>query len=328
MSTSVTDSALEIIRLENVVPEQVQWLWPGRFPLGKISLVIGDPGANKSMLLLDMAARISRGLPWPDRPNEPQPIGGTVIISSEDGVADTISARLSAANADRTKIVCVRGKKRTLNLESDLVDLGNAIDQVNNCRLLVLDPLDAYLGRTDSHKNAPLRSILTPMSALAEEKRVSIIGIGHLNKRECLGIYRSQGSIGYVAQARAVHLVAKYQEQDKRVLLPMKMNLCREPDGLVFYVDDQNGLPAIRWSDEQVTISPDELLAQPANSIKRAPARQDAKDFLAKVLTDAPVHASVVLERAKEAGISSSTLYRARDDLKVKTDHHNFWSLA
>jgi hypothetical protein len=108
----------------------------------------------------------------------------------------------------------------------------------------------------------------------------------------------------------------------------MKMNLCREPDGLVFHVDDRNGLPAIRWSDEPITISPDDLLAQPASAIKRAPARQDAKDFLVKALADAPVHASIVLGRASEAGISSSTLYRARDDLKVKTDDHNFWSLA
>ena len=231
-------NGLEIIRLENVVPQKVDWLWPSRFPLGKLSLLIGDPGVNKSVLTLDMAARISTGAPWPDQ-TEPQQIGGSVIISSEDGLHDTIVPRLLAAGADVHRIVCVRGKSRTMNLESDIGELASAIDQVDNCRLLVLDPLDAYLGRTDTHKNSQLRSILTPLAALAEQKRIAIIGIGHLNKRECLAIYRSQGSVAYVAQARAVHLVARYEEQDKRVLLPMKMNLCREPVGLVFCVDDR-----------------------------------------------------------------------------------------
>src|SRR5690606_9804699 len=88
-------------------PEPVSWLWPGRFALGKLSLLVGDPGLGKSFLTLDAAARVSRGAPWPDAPGVPTTAGGVVLLSAEDAIADTIRPRLDAARADVSRIAAL-----------------------------------------------------------------------------------------------------------------------------------------------------------------------------------------------------------------------------
>ena len=80
----------------SIRPIAIEWLWEGRFALGKVSLIAGDPGGGKSQLTLDMAARCTRGLPWPVD-NMPAPFGTVVVISAEDDAADTIIPRLMAA---------------------------------------------------------------------------------------------------------------------------------------------------------------------------------------------------------------------------------------
>ena len=54
--------------MSDVAPEQVEWLWRERIAIGKLTLLVGDPGQGKSFLTLDIAARVSRGAPWPDTP--------------------------------------------------------------------------------------------------------------------------------------------------------------------------------------------------------------------------------------------------------------------
>jgi hypothetical protein len=83
--------------LSTVKPERVDWLWPGRIPFAKLTIVDGDPGLGKSVLSLDLAARVTRGLPMPfeDRePGEEREPAGVVLLSAEDGLADTIRPRL------------------------------------------------------------------------------------------------------------------------------------------------------------------------------------------------------------------------------------------
>jgi hypothetical protein len=74
--------------LSEVEPESVEWLWPGRVPLGKLTVLDGDPGLGKSAMTLDIAARLSAGLELPDGERcEP---AGVVLMSAEDGLGDTI----------------------------------------------------------------------------------------------------------------------------------------------------------------------------------------------------------------------------------------------
>ena len=111
--------------MDSVVMEPIEWLWPGRIAIGKVTVLAGDGGLGKSTVLFDLAARLSRGDHWPVSP-ERAPVRSSVILSSEDDAADTIKPRLAAAGADMTKIHVVdmvrdrRGGRRMFSLQADL----------------------------------------------------------------------------------------------------------------------------------------------------------------------------------------------------------------
>ena len=147
--------------LSEVEPERVEGLWPGRLPLGKLAVLDGDPGLGKSAVTLDLAARVSVGLELPD--GEPCAPAGIVLLSAEDGLADTIRPRLDAAGADTDKIVALStvgaGTKaeRLISLTQDLNAIERAIRRVG-AALVVVDPLMAFLPeKTDSYKDQAVR---------------------------------------------------------------------------------------------------------------------------------------------------------------------------
>jgi hypothetical protein len=168
-ATGTRASRAEIVNLAEVTPERVAWLWPGRIAIGKLTALVGDPGLGKSTLALDLAARVSTGAPMPD--DSPGVAGGVVILSAEDGLADTIRPRLGAAGADLSRVVALtgardsRGALRFPSLD-DLPAIGEAIARLD-ARLLVIDPLMALLpGRADSHRDQDVRSVLAPLAQL------------------------------------------------------------------------------------------------------------------------------------------------------------------
>jgi RecA-family ATPase len=147
--------------LSEVEPEQVEWLWPGRLPLGKFAVLDEDPGLGKSVVTLDLAARVSAGLELPDG----QPCGspGVVLLSAEDGLRDTIRPRLDAAGADPERIFGVstvveaKGGERMISLTKDLSVIERAIEHVG-AGLVIVDPLTAFLSeKTDSYKDQDMR---------------------------------------------------------------------------------------------------------------------------------------------------------------------------
>jgi len=155
--------------LADVTPRPVEWLWPARIALGKLTLIVGDPGLGKSFITLDLAGRVSRGTAWPDNPQARRDPGGVVLLSAEDDLADTIRPRLDAAGADVRRIAAITTVKRfdpatgkdkfePFNLTAHLLALEQTIEQVGSCRLVIIDPISAYLGGTDSHKNADVRT--------------------------------------------------------------------------------------------------------------------------------------------------------------------------
>ncbi len=167
--------------MADVAPQPVRWLWRERFAIGKLAMVSGDGGLGKSFMTLDWAARVSRGTVWPD--GSPNDQGGVLLVSCEDDAADTVRPRLDAADADVANIFHV-----------DEIDLTNipalkaAIMRVPNCRLCVIDPVSAYLGKTDSHSNAEVRAFLKPLGLLAAELGVAIVCVNHLSQGRRLGV--------------------------------------------------------------------------------------------------------------------------------------------
>ena len=154
-------------------PEPLKWLWPGRVPLEKLTLVAGDPGLGKSFLTLDMAARVSTGSGWPDDFASGQPDGSVVILNAEDDLEDTIRVRLDRAGANVKRIIAFEGMRTTdpddgtsgrheFSLRHGIEALASEIGSLGDCRLVIIDPISAYCGTTDTHKNSDVRGCCLP----------------------------------------------------------------------------------------------------------------------------------------------------------------------
>ena len=322
------DDGARWVCLAAVPPERVTWLWPERIPRGKVSLFIGDPGQGKSSVLIDLTARISTGSLWPD--GTPAPQGNVIILTAEDGLADTVRPRLDAAGGDPGRVhalEAMRGKRgqRTFDLTRDLPALEAKIVK-EQAVLVVIDPLSAYLGnKTDSHRDVELRGALAPLAALAEQTDVAIVGSMHLTKnRQMRAIYRAQGNIAFVAAARAVFAVtADPADPERRLLLPVKTNLARKPQGLAYRLVEAGDVARVEWDDEPVDVDVESALMGLA-AVPVQSERDEAKTLLRTVLANGPMLANTVMERARAAGIAERTLNRAKADLGVASEKQGF----
>ena len=307
------------VLLSEVECERVAWLWPGRIPLGKITVLDGDPGLGKSTLALDLAARVTRGGLMPD--GSPGVDGGVVILTAEDGLGDTVRPRLEAAGGDPTRVVALQtvgtgDNERAVSLEN-LQALEQAIRRVG-AKLVIVDPVMAFLGtQTDSHRDQDIRRCLAPLARLAETSGAAFLIIRHLNKASGGNpIYRGGGSIGIIGAARSGLLVSKDPDEEaRRVLASTKSNLSRPPESLSFELEDRAGAVRVKWLGASKH-SASSLLAESDNEQDRA-AVDEAKDFLRDALAGGPQPAKDVQRGAREAGISDATLRRAKSALHV-----------
>ena len=222
-----------LIRVSDVQPERVSWLWPGYIPAGKITLLDGDPGLGKSNLTLDLAARVTRGNAMPDgSQGDIMGPADVILLSAEDGIADTIRPRLEAAGADLTRVHVLESFPDAEGLETlpEIPDDLNRIERIVDARqaaLIVIDPLMAYLSAgTNSFRDQDVRRALAPVKLLAERTGASVLVVRHLNKSATGSpIYRGGGSIGIIGAARAGLLVGTDPDDEtgvRRVLATTK----------------------------------------------------------------------------------------------------------
>ena len=323
-------------RISDVTAQPIRWLWPGRIASGKCTVIAGNPGLGKSQLTLAMAAHTTRGTSWPDgtacRP------GNVVILSAEDDAADTMRPRLEAAGArlDRVFILdaAVEGysgdgtvSRRAVSLQTDIANLGRMLDEIGNVALVIIDPVTAYLGGTDSHKNAEVRALLAPLGEMAAAHGVAIVCVSHLNKAGSTdALLRVSGSLAFVAAARAAWLVGKDPDDEaRRLFLPLKNNLGADDTGLAFRVEGVT-VPSsagaietsrIAWQAGVVTTKANELMT--GNGDDERGALDEAKDFLAELLSDGPVPAKRVQTEARDTALSWRTINRAKVALGVQS---------
>jgi hypothetical protein len=277
----------------------------------------GDPGLGKSFVTLDMAARVSKGDAWPDAPLLRQTPGGVLLFNAEDDLADTIAPRLDKAGADGKRIVAVEGvsflgKRRHFSLEVDLPRMEEVLTGHPGTRLVVIDPIAAYCGKVDSHKNTDVRGLLAPLAEMASRHRVAVVTVTHLSKSGgTKAVYRAMGSLAFAAAARAVWAIVKdTNEPERRLFLPAKLNLARDPDGLAYRIDDGR----VAWEYEPVKMHADEAIAaevKEGESGERGSARRDAEIWLRERLASGPVPTSQVIADAAEQDIAEKTLRRA-----------------
>ena len=179
-------------RILDIEAKPIRWLWSGRIARGKVSMVAGNPGLGKSQLTLSLAAIVSVGCQWPvDRTRCER--GAAIILSAEDDPEDTIRPRLEAAGADLSRVYildavrCTTPKgepaQRAFNLAIDLSRLGALLCELRDVALVIIDPVSAYLGNADSHVNAEVRALMSPLGALAAEHGTAIVCVSHMNKK-------------------------------------------------------------------------------------------------------------------------------------------------
>ena len=164
---------MRIQRASEVKIRPIKWLWTGVLAAGKLIIIAGDPGLGKSQVSLFICATVTTGGIWPVS-GETCEKGNVLILSAEDGADDTIVPRLKALNAELERIHIVHavplgeGKERAFDITRDLERLKREIECIGNVRLIVIDPLSAYLGKTNSHQNAEVRAALTPVVEFAD----------------------------------------------------------------------------------------------------------------------------------------------------------------
>lgn len=321
--------AVTMICAETVEPERVSWLWPGRIAQGKIAILEGDPGLGKSTMLLDLAARLSRGDTMPDGTPIERP-GASLILSAEDGIADTIVPRLMAAGADLARIhilegiPCNDGSTRPLTLPTDFTALQTAIE-TSGAELVIIDPLAAFLSQNvDSHRDQDVRRVLHQLKQLAEETGAAVLICRHLTKAGGVGnpLYRGGGSIGIIGAARVAMMVARDPDDPDsgRVIVAVsKSNLEHIPLALCYTLtgDSTLGCARIEWQGTTRHTARD-LVAMPTEGSGKGSALKEAMDFLREELADGPKLATEVKEAAEAAGVSTATLRRAKEALEIK----------
>ena len=245
--------------LSDIKSEKLHWLWEKRIPRGKLTILDGDPGLGKSLLTLDLAARITTGRPMPD--GTPGVQGNVVLIALEDGAADTIKPRIEAAGGDPSRIRLLDTVHSTsrktgetswspFNLSEHFITLVDTTYQTLPI-LVILDPLMAILGsRISASYDQQVREHLSYLALMADRAGCAVLIVRHLNKGSSENpLYRGGGSIGIIATARTGLLVARHpSDENKRLLVSIKNNLSEKADNLTYQViANADGIPSIQW---------------------------------------------------------------------------------
>jgi len=328
-----------LVRLSDVLPEKVSWLWKGLIPLGKLSLLDGDPGLGKSTVTYDIAARVTRGLPMPDgTASDLDSPAGIILLAAEDGLADTIVPRLLAADGDTSRVYAIEvmgtGEKERMPTLADYKKLEETII-ATGAKFVIVDPLMAYLpATTNAHRDQDIRRVLTPLKEVAERTGAAILVVRHLNKGMSTNVlYRGGGSIGIIGAVRSGLIVAPDPQDEtgtQRILAVQKMNIAAHAGSLAFRVEDNGaGDARIAWLGPS-----NQTAASLFAPIEDTGGGQmgEAKAFLREALSDGPVAANEVKQLAMMSGVSGRTLERAKKVLGVISIKQGFdggfvWSL-
>lgn len=313
-----------IVTFADVEIQEIKWLWWPYVPLGKLTVLEGDPGDGKTTIGLTLAASISRGwgLPQQDgRPGESREPAHSLYMTAEDGLGDTLRPRLEAAGADLTRVHALTGWTEIVDGETieGAVFLGN-VDLLRQTfqrvqpRLVVIDPLQGFLGAdVDMHRANEVRPILTALSRLAEQHECAVIAIRHLGKSfKGRAIYSGLGSIDFAAAARSILLVGQHQGQ--RLMAHVKSSLAPNGKTLKYVLRDGT----LDWAGTS-DVNPDDMLVTVRNA-SDATREDEARDFLTDMLSDGPQPVRELRRLARDAGIASRTLDRAKQALGI-TSH-------
>lgn len=302
---------------------RVDWLWFPYIPFGKLTMVQGDPGCGKSTMMIDVVSALSSGHPLPDGHSFDKPVH-VIYQCSEDGISDTIKPRLMAAGADCNNVAFIYEENSCLTLSDD--SIREAIEEYN-ARLLVLDPVQAYIGDTSMSSASSMRRVLKQLSVWANEYNCAIVLISHLNKSQnTKDLYRGLESIDLIATSRSVIEVSRYNESpDISMLRHIKSSISARGSDLYFQISP---LGNIQWIDSREIAELDEDCELSGNV--KISKQEQAAILLKDLLADAPVRSLDALEYFENADISERTVMAAKKLLGIRSFRKKgiwFWEL-
>ncbi|MGA9994659.1 MAG: AAA family ATPase [Pyrinomonadaceae bacterium] len=305
------ETALSVVRMADVEAQPVSWLWLPYIALGKLTILEGDPGLGKSWLTCAIAAAVScgRGLPGAE-PCEPSNV---LMLSAEDGLADTLRPRLDAVGANVSRVFALAepltfDTPGLIRLEASIIE--------HQPKLVIIDPLFAFTGgKVDIHRANECRAISAPLAAIAERQGCAIVAVRHLGKSRGGGhaLNAGIGSVDFAAAARSVLLVGvDPDEPHKRAIVQIKNNLAPHGEAIGYTLEDSQ----FYWTGSS-TLTAGRILSLPSDEEERG-ARSEAEDFLRDALSDGPRASKEIKTEARQAGISEITLRRAKDKLGIR----------
>jgi putative DNA primase/helicase len=218
------------------------------------------------------------------------------------------------------------------DLGRDLSHLTSIVETMRDCRLVVIDPISAYLGKTGENFNAEVRALMGPLADLASRNHLAVVAVTHLRKGEGAAIYRAMGSLAFVAAARSAWMITKDPSQPgRRLFLPMKNNLGNDAVGMAYTIEPRagGGGAVVHWSDEEVHAPADNATSTKFG--RPATERSEATQWLAQLLSAGPVPTAEVHDAAAAAGYSLATIRRAFREIggkAVKLGSAWQWKLA
>lgn len=326
---------LATIVLSEIETEIVEWLWDPYVPLGKITLIEGDPGLGKTFLVLTLAAAVTHGFSLPDQHGRvARPTGhpGNVLyITAEDGIADTIRPRAEAAGADLQRFFAVTGwattgQEQVNPFSFEQLPLLEQKIQDTQARLVILDPLQAFLGaHVDMFRPNEVRPLMMRLGMVLAMHRCSALLVRHWTKSPGgKAAYRGQGSIDFTASARSVLIVGESPDDEtRRIMAQSKNSLKPKGKSLGFSITD-HGIEWCGTSDFDA-----ESLSQMQPN-KRQHQRRAASEWLKDYLYNGPALSRDIYAAAEAVGLSERTLNRAKSVLGVLSKQEQegwYWRL-
>lgn len=297
----------EVQSFSNIHTTKVEWLWYPYLPKGKIVILQGDPGDGKTHVSIEFSSIVSNGNLFPFSDNKVN-VGKVILQNGEDGKNDTLKPRLEKANANCENVYIIDEDETIFTINQ--LERFESIIKVYNPTLIVIDPIQRYIGDIDMNSANQVRTALAPLGKLAEKYDVTMLLVMHLNKGQTKALYKTLGSIDMVGIARSILTVGRTIDTKERILCHTKSNLGPLGKSIVYEIGDKG----ITWLEERENIDVDDIV-----SIPEKKPRQKAKEYLIDKLSKGAIPSKTLQQDAVKIGIPKATLDRAKKELNLES---------